>query len=345
MSVVPSPTAGLFQAYQANKHGPPPAVTATGATSAAPDSLSAPITGTSASSNVMRPRPQFHYSLSLPLAPANDSAADDEAPLHPLSVALSLPQRQRTVVVPPLDSLPPVPRLPSDFRAEFTFSFADVRGLALRYLSALSARSVVGWMSLWADDPAPSNKGQPRGSLTDSDEEPDSAALLAGEPSLPVEFFSPSVRRRWSIRDGHLAGRMALRKHADKELTQTPQHPLQSAQSHPTAATEHATAVDNACRFVALLAGASERQWTLLYTRPTVTAAAAFHSQPAGTAITLAADVSSSRVDAASAAHAAATSSSAQLISEQWELNALGKLRCVRVFEAETQATAPCDAR
>jgi hypothetical protein len=229
----------------------------------------------------MRPRPQFHYVLSLPLAPANDSAADDEAPLHPLSVALSLPQRQRTVVVPPLDSLPPVPRLPSDFRAEFTFSFSDVRGLALRYLSALSARSVVGWMSLWADDPAPSNKGQPRGSVaTDSDDdEPDSAALLAGEPSLPVEFFSPSVRRRWSIRDGHLAGRMALRKHADKEFAQPSQQQQQQhyAQSHPAAATGDTAALETEHQFVALLAGASERHWALLYTRPKAVAAARVH--------------------------------------------------------------------
>jgi hypothetical protein len=43
-------------------------------------------------------------------------------------------------------------------------------------------------------------------------------------------------------------------------------------------------------------------------------------------------------MDAASAARAAVAS--AQLISEQWELNALGKLRRVRVSEAEPPAAA-----
>jgi len=316
-SAVPSPSAGLFQAYQASKCGPPPLVTV------APAIVSG---ASGVASTAMRPRPQFNHALSLPLLPDDaDFSNVRQLPDHPIafsgvSSALALPLSRSSSLESvssssssscsrpgALDSFAPAARLPADFRCDFDFSYDDVRGLAERYLAAKDSGSVPGWMALWADDPAPAGCATP----------PSFGHSPDPEPAAPVQLISPAVVRLWSIRDGHLSGRLALRKHAEKEFA------AQAAAAAGPAGAASSRGFPS-CSFVALLAGASERHWTLLYTRSTAATAMA---APTGNK-----DASES----AAAAAAAALISSAQLVSELWELSAAGKLQLVRVCEAQT---------
>ncbi len=127
---------------------------------------------------------------------------------------------------------------------------------------------------------------------------PPSSSLLSPPPP-PIELHAASIQRRWGIADGHLSGRIALRKHLEKECEAMGREADMAARAPGSSANAPAS---NGCSLVALLSGCSPRHWNLLYRRSGTSAAA---SPP----------------------------SSSSIYSEAWELSEQGRFRSVRHYE------------